>query len=149
MVEGEREVRDLNYGETFDKFLLDGDIVCVPNSKCPRCYEDWDFKSVNSECVSCGLAFGASCGCLNLQFALQSLIICADIWCKLGRNETHLSLQQPWICLGSMSIHSLDLWSGKETVQFMWFGLWGQLWLYKFALQSLIMCRYLVQIWPE
>ena len=46
-----------------------------------------------------------------------------------------MSLQQPWICLGCMSIHSLDPWSGDETVQFMWFGLWGQLWLFKFALQ--------------
>ena len=103
------------------------------------------------QCSSCGLVCGFSCGCLNLLCSLISAIG-ADFWCKFGRNESQLSLQQPsWICLGSMSISSLDPWSGDETVQFMWFSMWGKLWLFKFALnvEQCSRCRFLVQIWPE
>ena len=55
---GEGEPSPYQGGETFEKFLLHGDIQVVPNGKCPQCYQAWDFKDMSPSCSNCAIELG-------------------------------------------------------------------------------------------
>lgn len=45
-------------GDTFEKFILNGEIEVVTNGKCPNCYNDWDFKLNSITCPTCSVSIG-------------------------------------------------------------------------------------------
>jgi ribosomal protein S27AE len=43
---------------TPQRYIVDGEMVIVPHDRCPRCWEDWDFKFQNPSCSHCGISLG-------------------------------------------------------------------------------------------
>ncbi len=43
---------------TTQKYVVGGDMQIVPQDYCPQCWGDWDFKTENRECRSCGAVLG-------------------------------------------------------------------------------------------
>ena len=67
----------------------------------------------------------------------------ADFGCKFGQHESHLSPQQPWICLGGMSMYSLarlspishhsspgDVWDACQSIH----------WIHRVDMKQSISC---------
>ena len=46
---------------TPQRYLIDGEIQVVPHDRCPRCWNDWDFKSTHRGCRHCGAKLGGDC----------------------------------------------------------------------------------------
>ena len=43
---------------TPQRYIADGEMLVVPHDRCPRCWEDWDFKFKHPTCASCGATLG-------------------------------------------------------------------------------------------
>jgi ribosomal protein L37E len=43
---------------TPQRYIVDGEMLVVPHDRCPRCWEDWDFKLLHPECSHCGISLG-------------------------------------------------------------------------------------------
>jgi hypothetical protein len=49
------------------RYVLDGEMVTVPDDRCPKCWEVWDFKWLNPTCPHCDATLGA-----NVRILLDS-----------------------------------------------------------------------------
>jgi hypothetical protein len=52
---------------TPQKYLVEGEMVVVPDDRCPKCYGIWDFKFKNLSCRECHATLG-----MNLKILLDS-----------------------------------------------------------------------------
>jgi ribosomal protein S27AE len=43
---------------TSQRYIVDGEMLVVPHDRCPRCWEDWDFKLLHPACSHCGISLG-------------------------------------------------------------------------------------------
>ena len=43
---------------TPQRYIVDGEMLVLPHDRCPRCWEDWDFKLLHPECSHCGVELG-------------------------------------------------------------------------------------------
>lgn len=47
-----------NAGDAFNRYMVNGCIVELPDSYCPNCWSEWGFKKFGQSCKSCDLIFG-------------------------------------------------------------------------------------------
>jgi ribosomal protein S27AE len=43
---------------TPQRYIVDGEMLVVPHDRCPRCWEEWDFKVQHPTCSHCGVSLG-------------------------------------------------------------------------------------------
>jgi len=43
------------------RYIVDGHIQVVPHDRCPKCWEEWDFKYENHDCPHCDATLGNNC----------------------------------------------------------------------------------------
>lgn len=43
------------------RYVVDAGIQVVPHDRCPKCWQEWDFKFQNPTCPHCGIALGENC----------------------------------------------------------------------------------------
>ena len=43
------------------RYIVDGQIQVVPHDRCPKCWNDWDFKTNNRSCPHCDTTLGGNC----------------------------------------------------------------------------------------
>lgn len=46
-------------GDAFLKYWVDGSLIVVPNSYCPACFREWDFKEIGESCHHCDAEMGS------------------------------------------------------------------------------------------
>ena len=46
------------------RYVVDGEIVVVPNDYCPKCYLEWGFKLDHPKCSHCDAELGVNCWAL-------------------------------------------------------------------------------------
>lgn len=59
------------------RYVVEEGIQVVPNDRCPKCWENWDFKLQNRSCPHCGITLGEQC----------KLLLDTDVcpWCEKGK----------------------------------------------------------------
>lgn len=59
------------------QYVVDGCVYKVPEDRCPRCWDIWDFKQIYPSCNTCGLVMGKEC----------KMLIDSDScpWCEQGK----------------------------------------------------------------
>ncbi len=56
---GGEEPMAFSEADSADSYIVDGEVVRLPHSYCPVCWDDWETKIENKSCPSCGAAMGA------------------------------------------------------------------------------------------
>lgn len=82
------------------RYWVKGEICEVPHNYCPNCWEQWDFKFKNKECVGCGYRMGKD---------VKELL--DDNRCP-HCNEGKVSLQHPACSKCGQAVNPDEVWWG-------------------------------------
>ena len=55
---GKDSPHSVDGGDSYQRFVVTGNIVELPNGYCPSCWGEWDFKLFNPECPHCKIKLG-------------------------------------------------------------------------------------------
>ncbi len=61
---------------TAQRYIVDGEMQIVPHDRCPKCWDEWDFKFKFPSCAHCGATLGVD----------VKLLLDTDVcpWCEEG-----------------------------------------------------------------
>lgn len=53
-----KDIHEIHGDSSPHSYIVDGEMLTVPHDRCPRCWNDWDFKFQHPTCDHCGATMG-------------------------------------------------------------------------------------------